>query len=305
MSVAAAHGAGMDAPAGMRSVARSDRARVVRAIAIRAAACLLFGVVVNVLVAWGIVLWMPGLPMAKDSQAIAADHDDADWLYTVPLRADAEGLVIRMRDWSGAVLMLPDEPPRVLSMHKYVDAVKTFEATHPERLRSIETAALNRSVWSLEAGWPRKSLRAHGEANVVTWHSHMADTPVPAVPSDLVPSRSCVALCVPDCAFATRLGVTETPSFGVKTGSPYRPLPIVPLWRGFAINSLVFALMLFAPLMLVPALRSVRRGRRGRCLECGYDLAGLAKCPECGTERMSARTDGASGSTGTTKEGNP
>lgn len=63
---------------------------------------------------------------------------------------------------------------------------------------------------------------------------------------------------------------------------------------GFTINSLLFACFawLFIPSvgrmrtstrLLVRAVRGRVRARRGACRACGYALAGLARCPECGT----------------------
>ena len=67
-----------------------------------------------------------------------------------------------------------------------------------------------------------------------------------------------------------------------------RWLPLIPT-SGFLIDATLYAalwwLILFAP----AATRRFRRRRRGRCIHCGYDLAGLRRdddatptCPECG-----------------------
>ncbi len=62
------------------------------------------------------------------------------------------------------------------------------------------------------------------------------------------------------------------------------PLPLRPIWPGFAINTLFYAAILW-PLILGPfALRRLIRRRRGLCPACGYDLrhAVHEACPECG-----------------------
>jgi hypothetical protein len=62
----------------------------------------------------------------------------------------------------------------------------------------------------------------------------------------------------------------------------YRPIPLRPIWPGFAVNTAVYAAL---PMLLgtLPGLvRRSRRRRRGVCLACGYASGGLAVCPECG-----------------------
>jgi hypothetical protein len=64
-------------------------------------------------------------------------------------------------------------------------------------------------------------------------------------------------------------------------------LPYVPLWPGFAINTVFYAAMLWMLFAGPFALRRWRRIKRGLCPKCGYDLrgrsAGTDACPECGT----------------------
>lgn len=62
-------------------------------------------------------------------------------------------------------------------------------------------------------------------------------------------------------------------------------LPLLPLWPGFLINTLFYALLLCIAWRLPGVLRRAVRRRRGRCVGCGYDRDGLdpgAACPECG-----------------------
>ncbi len=61
------------------------------------------------------------------------------------------------------------------------------------------------------------------------------------------------------------------------------PIGIVP--SGLALNWLFYAPLFYLLFSVVPGVRHVRRKRRGLCLRCGYDLSGLASCPECGADR--------------------
>src|SRR5690606_27720863 len=66
-------------------------------------------------------------------------------------------------------------------------------------------------------------------------------------------------------------------------------IPLGPMPAGFAMNTIFYAAILALPLSFFP-LRGRLRARRGRCLKCGYDLAGVAAgaCPECGAQRLDA-----------------
>ncbi len=98
---------------------------------------------------------------------------------------------------------------------------------------------------------------------------------------------------------ATRLRVTDKPAFtlaGVKIARYRFPLPVrlgelhprppralwdisIPLWLLLAILFSIFG----TTLVIAPA-RRYRRGKRGCCKTCGYDLTGNVSgvCPECG-----------------------
>ncbi len=70
-------------------------------------------------------------------------------------------------------------------------------------------------------------------------------------------------------------------------------LPIVPLWPGFALNTLFYAAIAWGLWQVPLAIRRRRRRRLNRCVKCNYDRTGLggaadAKCPECGAIPKSA-----------------
>ncbi len=70
--------------------------------------------------------------------------------------------------------------------------------------------------------------------------------------------------------------------------TPFGPQPLLPVWPGFVVNTLLFAAPWVFALLVMYAAGAARRRyrrRRGRCIACGYDLRGLsgAVCPECGS----------------------
>ncbi len=66
------------------------------------------------------------------------------------------------------------------------------------------------------------------------------------------------------------------------------PVPVRPIWPGFAINTIFYATILWLPFAPFQLQRYVRV-KRGHCIKCGYDLRGgfSAGCPECGWQRAS------------------
>lgn len=67
-------------------------------------------------------------------------------------------------------------------------------------------------------------------------------------------------------------------------------LAIRPRFPGFVYNTLIYAIASFILWRLLAGLiaisKSNRRKRNNACLACGYTLAGLTTCPECGTQSI-------------------
>jgi hypothetical protein len=61
-----------------------------------------------------------------------------------------------------------------------------------------------------------------------------------------------------------------------------RTLPLLPIWPGFAINTMFYALVLWLLFAAPFALRRWRRTRRGQCPKCGYPAGTSDVCTECG-----------------------
>ncbi|MCB9841963.1 MAG: hypothetical protein H6812_01765 [Phycisphaeraceae bacterium] len=111
-------------------------------------------------------------------------------------------------------------------------------------------------------GWPLISLRRE------VWQPHddapnASRFPVPVVEVGLL--RTGIAIPTSD------VGWTHS-----------RALPLTPIWIGFTLNTLLYAVVLYIPFVGLGAYKRHRRTRRGLCPACAYDLAGLTACPECG-----------------------
>jgi hypothetical protein len=81
------------------------------------------------------------------------------------------------------------------------------------------------------------------------------------------------------------------PSF-IPTAEPsrHRCLPTAPIWPGFAINTLLYGVILWLLFAATGMVRRRRRIERGLCPRCTYDLRGALAdgCPECGWKRREA-----------------
>jgi hypothetical protein len=82
---------------------------------------------------------------------------------------------------------------------------------------------------------------------------------------------------------------------GSLTLSTETRLPYLPIWKGIAINTAIYALAWHTLLFSSRAFVRRRRRRAGRCARCGYDLVGVPRplCPECGTPCDNPNTNAA------------
>jgi hypothetical protein len=75
----------------------------------------------------------------------------------------------------------------------------------------------------------------------------------------------------------------------VTSARDLKQIPFIPIWPGFAINTMFYAVILWVLFTGPFVLRRWRRIRRALCLKCGYDLRNrpidAAVCPECGATR--------------------
>ena len=65
-------------------------------------------------------------------------------------------------------------------------------------------------------------------------------------------------------------------------GATALPLPLRPIWPGFAINTLFYAAILWLLFAAPGRVRRWRRVRRGLCAKCAYPVGTSDVCTECG-----------------------
>lgn len=123
------------------------------------------------------------------------------------------------------------------------------------------------------SGWPCRAMYGRRELHALGGLRDVAE-------------RESWALAVP--------GTTRTRAGTGAINVPWL-LPLRPIWPGFAINTAFYATCyLLVILPLGAALRAAarqRRRRRGICIHrrCGYPIAGLHTCPECGKVQLRTR----------------
>jgi hypothetical protein len=61
-------------------------------------------------------------------------------------------------------------------------------------------------------------------------------------------------------------------------------IPLKPVWSGLMFDAILCGVGGGALILWLSGTRRRRRLKRGQCLRCGYSLAGLTNCPECGTK---------------------
>jgi hypothetical protein len=121
------------------------------------------------------------------------------------------------------------------------------------------------TIWSSEYGWPWYSMR-WDEMDFRPMHDDRAKERITAIES----------------AFDTRARWRRGyPTSVVRNGRALR-LPMDPIWGGLVASAGVYAGSAWVVMLTPAVVRRVWRWWRGRCVGCGYDARGLARCPECG-----------------------
>jgi hypothetical protein len=237
-----------------------------RGLLLKLGVFLLLGVVVNVAVAWGLAL--PPTPRyrgpAKDDSDRCRNDDGIIISGTVYREVGS--------NWIGIINFVDAK----LSVQDRGDSLPAFIARQPAYARQHLTSLCSsiqplrpqesRAVAVVARGWPMCSLYSTEEIDSRVTQAH---------------SRAGVidrgAIVIP---LLTRIsGFAPSRAIG---------FPYIPLWPGFAINTIFYAAMLWLLWITPGKIRRFIRIRRHRCPACGYQIApGTAAasggpCSECG-----------------------
>ncbi len=236
-------------------------------IAIKLVVFLLLGAVTTVAVAWSSLWWAPlpdpGNSAVQSSSAAASEGPDYVYLRTHRYQRLGAGWV--SSSWvdpsARAGLAASFQCTRI----KPHDIVPSWAGLALPGDHDADWGFHSRFVEA--RGWPLLS-HAWAYAHCSRWNR------------DLRQRETQV-----DCKYGILISVaTERAQYVHPDVWTLRMLPLRPIFPGFLINTLFYALVLWLLWSAPFVTRRLIRRRRGNCIRCGYDLrhAEHAACPECG-----------------------
>lgn len=236
-----------------------------------ATACLGFGLVVSVALAWALSLW-PTRDIGNTFQSsVNSRPDGVPSYHSVYSWSNSKSLGFRhIAIWANP----GHEPINRHAARRMHDEIHAGQAG----LRPDQVAVRP----YVPPAWPAwlPTLPEDG-AQYTEWGARAAGWPWPCLASRSATSTAGVR--------ETRWALRIWPAPVFVGTAPRDPdqgtVPMRPLAFGLAANTLLFAAPLFLVLVVPAWIRRARRGRRGCCRWCGYDRRGLEPaqpCPECG-----------------------
>ena len=213
---------------------------------------LLFGAIVNVAVAWGCAAWVD-VSVAEDTVGLT-DLNGPQSLFGSRERSGTTRLFMRPRwydRYHNPLALFEGSVPYWSKASERPDPRDRDQRYAPKKFIRLETAG----------GWPARSMM---------WFTETTDTAWAGGANDKAP-HWCIELS-PD--------TSRSPAHLQRRG-----LPLLPIWPGFLINTLLGATVLWLAMLAPITLRRHIRRRRGHCLKCAYDLRGAEdeSLPECGS----------------------
>jgi len=233
------------------------RVRRIRSIAMRIAAFVLLGAAANVAVAWGCA----ALSGFRPPDSIASD------------------MTFSYGDW---LMLIEHETGFGRERLEVVGSLGAFRGA--AKIRDLGRA----SSWQGKAtptykplpSWSRLGLASSGSHRMID-EEEATGWPLISMWAAVVESRGQGWITRSSSAIHFAGWTTQ-----MSDGTVYskRLLGLRPICRGFALNSVFYALLLAALFYPPRVIRRALRARRGLCTTCGYDLRGATheRCPECG-----------------------
>jgi hypothetical protein len=163
-----------------------------------------------------------------------------------------------------------------------------YEETCPLDARSFAVSGEASRPWQCE--WQVWWNRSVGFASPAAGWESRGGAETTTVQTEITIGRAGVPLrCLTDTVvvspFSTGFSGEYIGGWRIEIGRTIVQVPTTPLWPGFLANTLFYGAMVWALSQILLILRRRSRRRRGRCVRCGYNRAGLAAavvCPECG-----------------------
>lgn len=224
-----------------------------RRVATHLLVSLAVGCIVNILLTWTLARWTSmgeGRGIARDKRIGPATYYTYDSTLTWPGGAPV--------DW-----------PRPQTGFDGAGTGLEYSSRHYSEI--VGPQALQRfNVRLVRAGWPLRSLGWQ------VWEEEFDSAgPNPKHSSTLLPGTSCGYI-----DLKRWLGPRGTSIYSIN--EVHQRLPVVPIWPGFVINSILYGAMAWIACRSMLAWRTWRRSRQGLCPSCGYPVGSSATCTECG-----------------------
>ena len=230
---------------------------------------LLLGAIVNVAVAWGCAAWMPLVSIPGGVQNYLVSQDEALWWARwVPNGFISRPVVSsRASTWGlRAAYVSAERADRSITLTTDATGLVTGITGAP-----APNPVYFDHVMFIRSGWPLSAFQG------ARWIMGKGQRGQPRLAAALeIPPASGSATMVNAVAY-------DRPS---ARGGEYRIIPTAVMPIGFAVNTLIYGVLLWLLALGSFAMRRHIRRKRGLCLRCGYDLRGAEHdvCPECGAD---------------------
>ncbi len=211
---------------------------------------LVAGGVITLAVAWACVWWQKPVALSTQIEWMPAS-DEAKCVWS-----DVFGESVFLDRIDGGRELDPDAVPKspIYGSMMFFVMENRWQYVGAERWSLFDMSrSIPPGVTLVRAGWPLHAF----QARFVT------------EPRNKVPRRP----------------IWERGGFALRRGNGMVELPWMPLWPGFAVNTLLFGAIAAGAGLAVRNARRAHRRRRSLCIECAYPRGTSETCSECGANR--------------------